>query len=408
LSQKKGPRFLTLSSPFVQFCQEAEKAVNAADQAVRQASGSLNSNIAKSSKAETGTRLKEVGEEMSQLKEPVSKAQKEAQELSASFRKAKGEYSSKERAELNAHIVARNAKEAAPFLEGPKAKMEGLEAAAKATEDAAAPMVALKPEELEAFATPASTLATVEKHAAEVVEKAAEVREAVKEQQKAVSEVTPQTGGTGEAKKQLGAITARLQELDNKCKRLAPVLKNKCNSLVKAKLDPASEGIRKHAQEKKMAPQELFDKLKDGDKIPEKAFCKLLQSLEGLSLNAEHAKLICNKIEADGISNEAFLKYVVIYYKVLKTIAYTDGADISKCKTIRKGDDNEIIEVLEGPLTVAYEGNEMIRVRGRGTSKSGTVTEGWLTVSGSKGTPFLGKVDRPPAVAAAAAAPAKK
>merc|ERR1711865_1293573 len=142
--------------------------------------------------------------------------------------------------------------------------------------------------------------------AADVVEKAVAVREAVKEQQKAVSEVTPQTGGTGEAKKQLGAISARLQELESKCKRLTPALKNKCNSLVKAKLDPASEGIRKHAQEKKMTPQELFDKLKDGDKVPEQAFCKLIQSLDGLSINAEHAQLISRKIEADGISNDAF------------------------------------------------------------------------------------------------------
>jgi len=173
--------------------------------------------------------------------------------------------------------------------------------------------------------------------------------------------------------------------------------------LVKAKLDPAAEGIRKHAQEKKMSPQELFDKLKDGDKIPEKAFCKLLQSLAGLSINSEHAKLISRKLEADGVSKDAFIKFVVIYYKVLKTIAFTDNSDISKCKTLRKADDDEIIEVLEGPQTVAYEGSEMIRIRGRGTAKNGTVTEGWLTVSGSKGTPFLQKVDKPPA-----AAPAKK
>ena len=97
-------------------------------------------------KAEAGSRLKEVGDELAQLKEPASKAQKDMQELLANFRKAKNEYSTKERAELNAHIVARNAKEAAPFLEVPKAKMEGLEAAAKAAEDAAAPMIALKPE----------------------------------------------------------------------------------------------------------------------------------------------------------------------------------------------------------------------------------------------------------------------
>jgi len=29
----------------------------------------------------------------------------------------------------------------------------------------------------------------------------------------------------------------------------------------------------------------------------------------------------------------------VIYYKVVKTIAFTDHQDISKCKTLRKGED---------------------------------------------------------------------
>ena len=40
--------------------------------------------------------------------------------------KAKGDFSNKDRMELNAHIEARNAKEAAPFVDGPKAKLEAL------------------------------------------------------------------------------------------------------------------------------------------------------------------------------------------------------------------------------------------------------------------------------------------
>lgn len=220
--------------------------------------------------------------------------------------------------------------------------------------------------------------------------------------------MTPQTGGTAEAKKQLAAMTVRQHELANKVTRLTPSLRSKCTSLVKAQLDSASDGIRKHAQAKKLSPEELFDKLKDGDKIPEKTFCGLLQSLEGLSIKDEHAKLICRKVDADGVSKDAFLKFVVIYFKVVKTIAFTDGPDISVCKTLRKAEDNEVIEALEGPLTVKYEGSEMTRVRGRGTTKSGTVTEGWLTVSGSKGTPFLEKCTKPAAkpAAVAPAAPA--
>merc|ERR1719247_2805525 len=101
-----------------------------------------------------------------ELKEPIAKAVKEMSELGNKFRKAKGDYGNKERAELNAHIVMRNAKEAAPFLEGPKAKMEAVEAVAKAVTEAAAPMISLTGEALEAFDTPASVLEAVEKQAA--------------------------------------------------------------------------------------------------------------------------------------------------------------------------------------------------------------------------------------------------
>merc|ERR1719502_70556 len=151
--------------------------------------------------------------------------------------------------------------------------------------------------------------------------------------------------------------------------------------MIKGKMDPVAEGIRNHCTKKGKSPDQIFDSLKKGDKIPEAAFCKLLQSLEDLNINAEHAKLITRKIEADGVSKEAFTKYVVIYFKVAKTIAFTDGLDISSCKTLRKGVEGEIIECLEGPKTIEYEGTEMSRIKGRTTDKDGKVTEGWLTVS---------------------------
>jgi len=282
----------------------------------------------------------------------------------------------------------RNKKEAAPFVEGPKAALEALEAAAKAAEEAAAAMVSLAGEELEAFASPATVLENVEKINAVVTTKAAKVRDALKEQQTAVAELKAQTGGTAEAKKQFAIISQKLNECISKASKANNTVKAKCASLVKAKLDPAAEGIRKHAQKKKLSPEELFKSLKSGDKIPEKAFCKLLASLEGLSLTLEHGKLICQKLEADGISKATFIKYVVIYYKVVKAIVFTDALDLTKCKTVRRGDVGEIIEVLEGP--VRDEANDMTRVRGSSTV-DGKVTEGWVTVSGSKGTAFLEK-----------------
>merc|ERR1711865_838466 len=144
-----------------------------------------------------------------------------------------------------------------------------------------------------------------------------------------------------------------------------------------------------------VSPQALFDSLKKGDKIPEAAYCKLLTSLEGLSISAEIAKLLARKLEADGISQDVFMNYVVIYFKVCKTIAFTDAQDISACKTLRKGEEGEVIEVLEGP--VHDEANGMNRIRGRSCKED--AVEGWVTVSGSKGTAFLEKCAKPAAVA---------
>ena len=56
---------------------------------------------------------------MAKLSEPLAKAEKEMQELKSKLAKAKHDYEKTEQTERNAHIEARNAKEAAPFVDGP-------------------------------------------------------------------------------------------------------------------------------------------------------------------------------------------------------------------------------------------------------------------------------------------------
>lgn len=327
---------------------------------------------------------------MAKLREPLDKVHKEMRELLDNFRTARSQYSDKERAEMQAHVIARVMKEAAPFIEGPQSKMEVVEAAAKAGDEAAAPMISLAGEDLEKFAEPCTVLQNVEKQSGVVQEKAAEVRESVKEQQKAVGEVKPQTDGTREAQKQLKGITQKLHDVTSKAAKTASIVRTKCLNLVKSHLDPAAEAIRKHAQENSTSIDALFDSSKDGEIISHEAFSKLLESV-GLSITAEHAKLIAQKLGADGISKDAFVKFAVIHYKIVKTIAFTDDIDTTKCKTIRKGEPGAIIEVLEGP-TIDEE-SKMTRIRGRCTIDK-KVTEGWITVSGSSGTVFLEKVDK--------------
>lgn len=272
--------------------------------------------------------------------------------------------------------------------------MDALEADAKATQEAGAPMVSLNGDDLKAFATPASVLEAVEKHAAAVKEKAEAAKEAIKEQLEAVQKTTPQSGGTNYARQQLNAMKSKLEEFTRNATKTNGIISQKCKSMTASKMTPTAECIRKAAQKKGKTIEEFFDSLKKGDKIPEAAFCKLLESLEvdGAALSPEISKLVCRKLEADGISKDVFMKYVVLYYKVVRTIAFTDNMDISACKTLRKGDEGEVVEVLEGPVT--DESNGMTRIRAKSLKKDDK-TEGWITLSGSKGTAFLEKTVKP-------------
>merc|ERR1719373_723285 len=64
--------------------------------------------------------------------------------------------------------------------------------------------------------------------------------------------------------------------------------------------------------------------------------------------------------------------------------------DPSEAKTIRKADMDEVIEILEGPKTDAKLG--LTRVRGKFLTDG---TEGWISVRGNQGTPFLTEVEKP-------------
>jgi len=222
------------------------------------------------------------------------------------------------------------------------------------------------------------------------------VQEAIKEQQKAVKEVTPQSGGTAMAKQQLGALSAKVESLVGAANKAKSNIAGKCKSLTNARMEPVASAIRTHAHKKGKTLDAFFDSMAKGDKIPEDKFCKMLTSLEveGGALSDELAKLVCRKLEEDGISKDTFTKYVVLYYKVVRTIAFTDEMDISKCKTLRKGDEGEVVEVMQGPVTDSSNG--MTRIYAKSLKKDDTTT-GWITLSGSKGTAFLEKTTKPAA-----------
>merc|ERR1712151_204390 len=128
------------------------------------------------------------------------------------------------------------------------------------------------------------------------------------------------------------------------------------------------------------------------DTISEATFRKKVQGLQGLAnpVSPEQAKLLFDDIaHGSGISKRQFLSYVQLYYVVVKSIAFSDVFDVSACKTIRKAEEDEVIEVLEGPQSDEKTG--LVRVRGKSMVDA---SEGWITVKGNQGTPFLDEVKK--------------
>jgi len=147
-------------------------------------------------------------------------------------------------------------------------------------------------------------------------------------------------------------------------------------------------------QKKSITLDALFTELaKPGeDVIQEEVFCERLAKLDGAGIQAEHGKLLYQSLQAGsgGIARRRFCSFIQQYFVVIKVIALTNEFEISTCKTIRKAEVDEIIEAIEGPKTDEKLG--LVRVRGRSLTDG---AQGWISVKGNQGTPFLQEVEKP-------------
>merc|ERR1711957_214541 len=154
-------------------------------------------------------------------------------------------------------------------------------------------------------------------------------------------------------------------------------------------MSSSATAMRKEAE--KGGADKLFEKLsKKKDKISKEGADKKLTSLEGLNIQAEVAKLICRRVEKDGISKSHFLNYVQLYLEVAKDIAFTTECDAGNSKAVRKADRGELVVVVEGPIHDEKLNVDRVKCK---SIKDGT--EGWMTIKGNGGTEFLRKAAKP-------------
>jgi len=265
-----------------------------------------------------------------------------------------------------------------------------METLAKQLEEAAAPLLSLKGSELEAFTTPASLKDEVGTLSASFLKCIAEARTFREEQ---LSKVRKEIKGPMvDVKRELQKLEMKASAMSKKCEKTTMDVEQACLKIVESIYGQASAHLRSELARSSLTSEGLFSEwLKPGeDRVSESTFCERLQSGEGLALKSEQALLLCRHIERGGIGRRKFCSFLQQYFTVVKSIAITSEFDISKAKILRTSDIDEVIEVLDGPCGDDILG--LSRIRGKSLTDG---MEGWISVKGNKGTPFLEKVLKP-------------
>jgi len=392
-----GAIFLRACAPFDAFSAEADKAIEAGIKTLAGLQGKVKQKVAEFPRATGPAAPKtEDGEakegsvdalrgEVMKTSQKCSLAQQSVMTMKGKMKQAKAELTRKENNEKNAHVLAKEQREIDEVMTPATDSAKLVETNSKALEDITAPFLALKEEELQAFENPASTLKEAERLLAAVVEAAGETKSVVKEQQGKAAEIK----GTliAEARKTLAGYMSKATSAEAKGSKLLAQVRDQCKSIVKTLFGECSTKLRASTD----SVEKLFEELAGPDGcIPEATLCKKLESLEGLSVKPEHAKLICHQMGAGGVGKYAFMRFLQRYYSAARATVITDEFDIDSCKIVRKVETGEIIELLEGPKEDTKAG--LLRLKGRALKDN---AEGWISVKGNKGGVFLEESSKP-------------
>mmetsp|Transcript_93948 Transcript_93948/g.289726 ORF Transcript_93948/g.289726 Transcript_93948/m.289726 type:complete len:1988 (+) Transcript_93948:65-6028(+) len=194
-----------------------------------------------------------------------------------------------------------------------------------------------------------------------------------------------------EARVELTKLTSRATAAERRLRTATEAVRTAHAQVVKTATKQARDVLRSKARANKKSADQLFEELAVGKgEISEAAFNKFVNSLSGHGLGKEEIALVYKEFGRHGLRRPGFAKILQEFTKCEKDVAITDGLDVSTAKTLRKLEQGELFEVLEGPKEEA--GTKAMRVRGRALRDSAT---GWVTLKGTQGTPFLKQREKP-------------
>merc|ERR1712137_172089 len=132
----QGTKFIELISPFSVFCKEMDKAIEDNVKSTSGVAAFFNEKMKTLTTAVKDSPLVAARSEFNKLRSQVSSAQQSLNSLKVKAAAAKKEYAAKETKERNAHIEAKERKEADALLAPAIAKVEAMEKEASGLEEA--------------------------------------------------------------------------------------------------------------------------------------------------------------------------------------------------------------------------------------------------------------------------------
>eukprot|EP00928_Gymnodinium_smaydae_P007365 TRINITY_DN12654_c0_g1_i1.p1 TRINITY_DN12654_c0_g1~~TRINITY_DN12654_c0_g1_i1.p1 ORF type:complete len:1473 (-),score=475.17 TRINITY_DN12654_c0_g1_i1:145-3909(-) len=200
--------------------------------------------------------------------------------------------------------------------------------------------------------------------------------------------------------RQIADMSKKVDSAEKESASLVGKVKSSMDTLIAMKLAEVGSAIREALEAKGCSTSDLYDQLagEGAEHVSEEAMSKYLDSLQKLSLSAEQKRLLFahqqgGAADTSGpvaLSRWAFHSMLQRFCKCVKEIAITNEFDIKTATTKRKLEAGEVIEIFEGPRTDVSLG--VTRVRGRAVTDH---VEGWVTVRGNQGTPFLQDTPKP-------------
>jgi len=340
--------------------------------------------------------LHDAKHEISKLKPNAVTGAKKMDELRRKVAEAKREFTKKQEAERRLQREARDRKAAKAVLAVVAEKVKLMEEESLKLEEA---VRELGDSDSLDFINPRAVREEAAKLAVVASAAVAEVKTCLSQHQPALAKAG--RGPLHEATQDLAKVTLQVEQQEKSNESFLEKARAVCTRIATARAAEVGAALRLEVQHKGTRLESFFEDVSAGEEaLSEEVFKRHVQALPGLSIPVEHLGILYEHLDQGaGVSRCSFLRSLQLHQACVKPIAVTTEFDIGKSKTLRMLEVSEVLEVLEGPRS--DESISVPRIRGRVLADG---LEGWVSVKGNQGTPFLKQTVKPYLVCSAAVA----